>query len=65
MKTLRIGDASKTTSAFDKKLELNKEGPGANSRPFLIGWQAKNGGDEGGGFAPVPSNLSTGNWLKS
>jgi hypothetical protein len=48
MKILRIGDASKTISAFDNKLDLKKEGPGANARPFFIGWQAKNGGDEGG-----------------
>jgi hypothetical protein len=65
MKTLRIGDASKTSSAFDNKLNLNKEGPGAYYRPFFIGWHAKNGGDEGGGFSTVPSNLSFANCLKS
>jgi hypothetical protein len=47
VKTLRIGDARKAVSAFDKKLGLKKEGAGKCSRPFFIGWQEKNGGDEG------------------
>jgi hypothetical protein len=41
VKTLRIGDASKAVSAFDKKLGLKKEGAGKCSRPFFIGWQVK------------------------
>jgi hypothetical protein len=41
VKTLRIGDARKAVSAFDKKLGLKKEGAGKCSRPFFIGWQVK------------------------
>ena len=48
VKTLRIGDAGKAVSAFDKKFGYQKmKGRENTPGPFFIGWQEKNGGDEG------------------